>query len=150
LTAYGDGYYSIHPALPWFFRKMFDQYYGDSGAKAERAFVEAMGALGDYYLKKYAGGTSDVIGILGAEEANLLHARHIARTHGWWDALTGTMQGLRVIYDHTGRRAQWARLVEEVVPDFIDPADDEPLPGREEDWSVVTGYRVRLAREARQ
>jgi tetratricopeptide (TPR) repeat protein len=150
LTTDGGGYYSIHPALPWFFRKMFDQYYGDSGAQAERAFVEAIGALGNYYFEKYVGGTRDVIGILGAEEANLLHARHIDRTHGWWDALTGTMQGLRAIYDQTGRQAQWARLVEEIVPDFIDPADDGPLPGREEEWGLVTGYRVHLAREARQ
>src|SRR5262249_15684096 len=38
----------------------------------------------------------------------------------------------------------------EVVPDFVDPASDGPLPGREEEWSLVTGYRVWLAREARQ
>lgn len=34
--------------------------------------------------------------------------------------------------------------------DFVDPATDGPLPGREEDWSLVSEYRVRLAREARQ
>jgi tetratricopeptide (TPR) repeat protein len=60
------------------------------------------------------------------------------------------MQGLRALYDHTGRRAEWGRLVEEIVPDFVDPATDGPLPGREEQWNVVTHYRVRLARQARQ
>ncbi len=150
LTAHGGGYYSIHPALPWFFRKMFDQYYADSATRAQGAFVQVMGTLGDYYFEKCEGGTRDVIGILGAEEANLLHARHIARTHGWWDALTSTMQGLTQLYEHTGRQAQWTRLVEEIVPDFIDPSNNGPLPGREEKWSLVTGYRVQLAREARQ
>lgn len=149
LTAYGGGYYSIHPALPWFFRKMFDQCYGNSSAQAERAFVEAMGGLGNYYADKYIDGTRDVIEILGVEEANLLHARRSARTHGWWSALIGTMQGLRILYTGTGRQAQWAWLVEEIVPEFIDPAGD-PLPGREENWSLVTEYRVLLARESRQ
>jgi tetratricopeptide (TPR) repeat protein len=41
-------------------------------------------------------------------------------------------------------------LVEEIVPDFVDPESDGPLPGREEEWGVVTGYRVLLAREERQ
>ena len=55
-----------------------------------------------------------------------------------------------MLYDHTGRRAEWAALVKEIVPDFVDPATDGPLPGREEQWSLVTEYRVRLAEEARQ
>jgi hypothetical protein len=65
-------------------------------------------------------------------------------------ALISAMQGLRVLYDHTGRRGEWARLVEEILPDFVDPASDGPRPGREADWSLVTEYRVRLAQEARQ
>jgi tetratricopeptide (TPR) repeat protein len=61
------------------------------------------------------------------------------------------MQGLRNLYEHMGRRAEWARLVAEVRDDFVDPATDGPLPGREEeDWGLVNDYRVRLAREARQ
>ena len=56
------------------------------------------------------------------------------------------MQGLHQLYGHTGRRAEWQALVEEIVPDFVDPATDGPLPGREEQWGLVTEYRVRLAR----
>jgi tetratricopeptide (TPR) repeat protein len=109
-----------------------------------------MGELGDYYHNQYEAGNRDVIGALTAEEANLLHARHLARKHGRWLAVMKTMQGLRALYDHTGRRAEWKRLVVEIMPDFVDPASDGPLPGREEQWSLVTGYRVRLAMEARQ
>jgi tetratricopeptide (TPR) repeat protein len=175
LTAHGVGYYSIHPALPWYFKSLFDQYYGQtpiptpspvsgegSGVSpslagkglgvrsATRAFVEAMGELGNHYFWQYVGGNRDVIGMLTAEEANLLQARQLARANSWWGAGIKTMQGLRVLYDHTGRRAEWKRLVEEIVPDFVDPAIDGPRPGREEQWSLVTEYRVRLAREARQ
>ena len=54
-----------------------------------------------------------------------------------------------MLYDHTGRRAAWAALVAEIVPDFVDAATGGPRPGREAQWSLVTEYRVRLAREGR-
>jgi tetratricopeptide (TPR) repeat protein len=60
------------------------------------------------------------------------------------------MQGLRALYSHTGRKAEWARLVEEVVPLFVDPVTDGPLPGREAEWSVVTQFRVYVATDGRQ
>jgi tetratricopeptide (TPR) repeat protein len=112
--------------------------------------VQAIGSLGNYYFGQYEGGQREVVGALRAEEANLLQARALARAHGWWHALMGPMQGLRVLYDHTGRRAERARLVEEVVPELVDPVTDGPLPGREGQWSLVSQYRVRLAREARR
>ena len=89
-----------------------------------------------------------MIAPLRREEPNLLHARSLARQHGWWDRVISAMQGLRQLYDHTGRRAEWKRLVEEIVPDFVG-ADDLPLSGREEQWGLVTEYRMLLAREAR-
>jgi tetratricopeptide (TPR) repeat protein len=154
LTAHGGGYYSIHPALPWYFKNLFDTYYPSAPTgnqqSATRAFVEAMGELGNYYHRQYNEGNRDVIATLTAEEANLLHARGLARANGWWGAVTRTMQGLHMLYYHTGRRAEWKRLVDEITPDFVDPATDDPLPGREEEWSPVTEYRVHLARDARQ
>jgi hypothetical protein len=171
LTAHGRGYYSIHPALPWYFRGLFEQYYphpptpspaaagegeqdsplprtGEGpGVRATRAFVEAMGALGEYYLRQYSQGNRDVIAALETEEANLLHARQLARANRWWGSIISAMQGLNALYDHTGRRAEWKRLVDEIVPDFVDDADG-PLLDREEQWSLLTGYRVLLAEEA--
>ena len=180
LTAHGGGYYSIHPALPWYFKSLFEQYYAPTptppptsgpalsevegeglssplpglgegpGVRATHAFVEAMGELGDYYWHEYETGNRDVIAALSAEEANLLHARQLARRHGWWGTVISTMQGLRHLYDHTGRRTEWERLVEEIVPDFVDTATDGPLPRLEEEWNRVTEYRVQLAMQARQ
>ncbi|MCH8047952.1 MAG: tetratricopeptide repeat protein, partial [Planctomycetes bacterium] len=165
LTSHGGGYYTIHPALPWFFKTLFDQYYPpqtlvdsqnpesevrNPPLEAARAYVEAIGALGNYYHNEYGRGNRDVISALQAEEANLLHARRLARTNEWWGSIISAMQGLDELYDHTGRRAEWSRLVEEIVPDFVDPDTDGPLPGREEQWSFVNPYRIRLARQARQ
>src|SRR5207248_184739 len=101
------------------------------------------------YLRVYASGKPDVVGALTAEEHNLLQARRLAISHGRWDALVKTMQGLRVLYEATARNAEWARLVDEVLPYFLDPATDDPLPGCEEQWNLVTDYRARLARDAR-
>lgn len=150
LTALGGGYYRIHPALPWFFRRLFEQYYSGARVAATRAFVEAMGELGNYYHDQYGDGNRGVVGVLAAEEANLLYARSLARFNGWWRRVTSAMQGLQQLYAHSGRSAEWSRLVEEIVPDFVDPATEGPLPGREAEWSLVTGYRVPLARRARR
>lgn len=152
LTAHGDGYYSIHPALPWYFKGLFEKHYPAASGDAERvtrAFVETMGELGNYYHDQYADGNRDVIAPLTAEEANFLHARRLARTNGWGERVISMMQGLRTLYNHTGRRSEWIRLVEEIVPDFVDAVNDGPLPGWEEKWNLVTEYRVHLFRELR-
>jgi tetratricopeptide (TPR) repeat protein len=151
LTALGGGYYRIHPALPWFFQGLFRQCFPSPAEQtaAARAFVMAIGQMGDFYHDQYVDGNRGVIAALEAEEANLLHARRLARQHGWWGTVTSTMQGLRSFYGHTGRRLEWRRLVDEIVPDFVDPATGGPLPGREDDWSLVTEYRVLLAEERR-
>jgi len=157
LTAHGGAYYTIHPALPWFFKELFDEYYlqretsgDDQQLRPPRAFVEAMGALANHCHHEYGAGNRGIIRALAAEEPNLLHARQVARRHGWWGRVISVMQGLDQLYDHTGRQAEWARLVDEIVPDFVDPAGDGPLPGREDEWRFVTDYRVRLARKARE
>jgi tetratricopeptide (TPR) repeat protein len=146
------GYYTIHPALPWYLRQLYDEHYpahapaGSSADAALRAWVEAMGALGDYYHNQYEAGNRGVIQFLALEEANLLHARRAARGHGWWGSVISAMQGLKMLYQYQGRTAEWARLVAEIVPDFCTPGDD-PRPGREEQYSLVMGYRVDLARQ---
>ncbi len=158
LTARGGGCYGIHPAVPWYFRGMFEGYYpevrlegeGSDATGARRAFVEAMGGLGSFYHNRYEAGHRDMLDVLETEEPNLLHARDLARRHSWWGSVAGAMQGLRTLYDHTSRRAEWARLVDEVTCDFVDPENDGPLPGREEYWGLVSEYRVHLAEEARR
>ncbi len=150
LTALGAGYYRIHPALPWYFKGLFDRYYSHDLALTTYAFVEAMGYRANYYHYQFENGRENVIGALTAEEDNLLHARQLARANSWWSSVLGTMQGLLTLYEYTGRKTEWKRLVEEIVPDFADPATDSPLPGREDNWSVVTQYRVRLAMASHQ
>ena len=54
------------------------------------------------------------------------------------------MQGISMLYQYQGRTSEWSRLVAEIVPDYCTDTD-EPVPGREDDYSIVMGYRVHLA-----
>jgi len=149
LTHLGSTWYTIHPALPWFLRQLFARHYdgqpGRSTATAAlRAWVEAIGELGNCYTKEFIGGNQDVIQFLALEEANLLYARRTARRHSWWIPAISAMQGLGVLYDYQGRLSEWSRLVAEITPDYCAP-DDTPTPGREDAYSVIMSYRVHLA-----
>ncbi len=153
LTPLGGGYYAIHPALPWYFTTLYAAIYGQPGdpaaQSAARAYTHTLAAFGRYYLHQYGTGASDPVPALSAEEANLLHALALARQAPHWDDALNCLQGLRVLYDRTGRDGEWARLVADITPDFIDPATDGPLPGREDHWSVIGDYQVKLAIGAR-
>ena len=153
LTAHGDGYYAVHPAVPWHLHDLFEQHYGPTdssqGMAVVRGWTDAISYLGDSYHDRHEDDDPEVIGVLKLEEANLLQARQLARDHDWWDLVIGPMQGLRALYDATGRVIEWQRLVAELVPNLADPATGGPLAGYEQEWSILTGYRVRIAQQAR-
>ncbi len=149
LTHLDETWFTIHPALPWFLRQLFARHYdGEAGRStaqaALRAWVGAVGVLGNYYHDQFIDGSGGVIDLLELEEATLLHARRLARRNRWWLPVISCMQGLRALYDYQGRTAEWATLVEEIVPDYC-AADDEPIPGLEDEYTPVMGYRIRLA-----
>ncbi len=149
LTQVSNVRFTIHPALPWFLRQLFARHYDgeaghSSGLMAQRAWMEAVGALGDYYCTQFVNGQRSVIALLELEEANLLAARRLAQRQQLGGIVISAMQGLRNLY-YPARRAEWARLVAEIVPDYCSP-EDEPLPGREDRYGLVMEYRVSLAR----
>ena len=150
LTALGAGYYTIHPALPWFFRRL-DAVGAepDAVAKVRTAYTTAIAELGNTYHRWYTEGPAGVVDVLRVEEANLLHARFLARAAGRWRDVLGCMQGLRGLYRQTGRGAEWGRLVDELVPDLVDPDTGGPRPGLDEYWGLLTHYRVAIAEESR-
>ena len=159
LTTQESGRYFVHPAVPWYFKSLFDKYYPNTSvfeAKesratlATRAFVQAMGDFGDYCYRQYDQGKWQVINLLIFEEANLLHARQISLAKSWSNGIVNPMQGIKALYEHTGRWSEWGKLVGEILPEFVDVATDRPLPGREILWILVTEYRVKFAITKRQ
>jgi hypothetical protein len=149
LTSLKEEHYNIHPALPWFFKIMFNKFFNGKEVKAVYAFVGVMSFLGDYYHNQDGDDKHNAISRLAFEEENLLHALNLAQIHGWSSRIISTMQGLIILYTETGRWAEWARLVNKIVPYFVDPANDGPLPGLEEGWNIVMEYRLRLTKKAR-
>jgi tetratricopeptide (TPR) repeat protein len=153
VTAVGGGYYRLHPALAWFLAPTLEQAYGHPGSTGHdsvlHAYCAALARLGDYYHDSYERGDNRVLAVLAAEEPNLLHARRQSITHNWWQHVMGPMQGLDTLYSYQGRSREWARLVTDTVAVFVDPDTGDPLPQREQEWSIISGYRVQLALAAR-
>ena len=48
------------------------------------------------------------------------------------------------------RWVEWRILVNEILTSFVDQGTDKPLPGYEEHWSIVIGYKVQLIMQAHQ
>ncbi len=143
-------WFDIHPALPWFLRQLFARHYdGQAGRSTSQAalrpWVEAIASLGTFYHRTFNEGNRRFIDFLALEEVNLLYARRLARRNDFWESVIGCMQGLLILYEYQGRTAEWARLVTEIAPDYC-TSDNEPIVGREEEYLVVMGYRISLAR----
>jgi len=153
LTPLGSGYYQIHPALPWYFTTLYTTAIGPPGSpeatRAARAFIHTLAQLGRYYYEQHETGRADTVPTLRIEEGNLHHALTLALDAGHWTDVLSCLQGLHLLYVRTGRDGEWARLLAQVIPAFIDPATDSPLPGRQDDWDIITEYRVQLAMDAR-
>ena len=154
LESFGGGYYQIHPALPWYFTALYTSTYGPPASpaaqRAARAYTRAIGDLGHYYSRQAESGrASQIVPVLGVEEANLRHALDLARPRGLWHAAVGCLRGVHILYGRTGRDGEWARLLAAITPDFINPETGGALPGREDLWHIVTNFRVRLAIDGR-
>lgn len=151
LTRASTGGYLVHPAVPWYLKRLFDEHYAnssdgtDAALRATRAYAEAVGALGGLYQDIFQAGV-DSRNALKLHESNLLQARVLAIRHRWFEATIGTMQGLRSLYKN-GRAAEWARIVRDTVPHFVNVRTDEPFATTSEThWNIVTEFRVQLLR----
>jgi tetratricopeptide (TPR) repeat protein len=148
LSKQGYDYYAIHPALPWYFSTLFEESFPErtgGAGQARKAFAEVMGEIANFYANSLGRGEQNFSSMLAAEEDNLIAAWHLARANGWWRLVTSAMQGLRGLYSRTGRQTAWRRLVEDVVPDFVEPMTGAPLENREDEWTFITDYRLDLA-----
>jgi tetratricopeptide (TPR) repeat protein len=153
LTRVGD-LCAIHPALPWFLAELFTHHYGPPDTTrahaARHAYSTAITGLSNYFQSEYHEGRTQVTNALNVEEANLLRAFALARTNNWWDLLISLLQGLRMLYERTGRWVALSRLVNDLAfNELVDPATNCPYAGREHHWRVLTDCRVLLAEQAR-
>jgi len=148
-----DEFFLVHPALPWYFQRLFVDIFGpeDSpeGNAVVKAYVTTMDHLADGYQRASAAGQTGVASLAGLDEANFFYARDLAIRHRWWNLLMGPMRGLQIFYELVGRDLEMARLAEELVPLLVEPSTGLPPPELEEGFLILTEIRSRLARRAR-
>ncbi|HEY6413740.1 MAG TPA: CHAT domain-containing protein [Edaphobacter sp.] len=137
--------YTIHPAVPWYFKRLFESYYSDRTA-VNRRFVDTMAGIGGYLVTTYNQGERGVLFDLNANEQNMLHALRLAREHGWWGAVINLLRAFKTFYTESGRTVEFARVLEEAASDFVDPKSDNALPSMEEWWFDITLLRASEAR----
>ena len=145
----GDGRYSLHPALPWYFGRLYTQTYGPRERHDKivlNAYCTAIARHARQRAQLYRSGHADVITDLAADEENILNARVVASRARRWPEIMGCMHGLHVLYRHTGRQAEWAVLLRELLaePGIAQWADDNL-----DDWRRLLDFQVELARDRR-
>lgn len=150
LTALSEGNYRIHPALPWFLRRLFLKHYEGLENRATMSFVAAVGSVGNCYFMQYEAGHREAVLALANEEANLIYSQQLALKKSCWIEAVSALQGLICLYKHVGRWSEWKRLIDEIVPFFVDQKTNGPLHGREEEWIVVESHRVELIYRSRE
>jgi len=149
LSGVADGRYSLHPAVPWYFGRLYAEIYGPRERHDRivlNAYTTAIARLGRQHAQLYNSGHADVIAQLTADEANLLNARVVASRGGRWQEVMGCLLGLRVLYRHVGRNAEWAALLHEVL---ADPAIAGLADDNVDDWRQLLDFQVELARDRR-
>jgi tetratricopeptide (TPR) repeat protein len=144
LQRIGGGYYTVHPALPWFFHDLQQEVFPDRLADLEQAFATLYGAYGHELSQLFKTNTQLAMSLLRAEEDNLLFALRLARRHEEWGSVEGVLDGLNQLYTIQGRWLEWERHVSSVEAQCADEKG-EPLAGREELWRAVLGYRSEIA-----
>src|SRR2546423_4484331 len=144
LRSMGEGYYTVHPALPWFFYDLLRDAFPDHLDWLEKAFSTVYGGYGHWLFQLFETNAEFVMSLLRAEESNLLYALHLARRHELWDVMTGTLDGLNILFTTQGRWVEWRRLVNEIGAE-VTSEGSEPLEWRSDLWIVLLGYQGEIA-----
>jgi tetratricopeptide (TPR) repeat protein len=146
------GAYHIHPAVAWHLKRIFEQNFGSTesspGSDVVYYFVGSyaqQGSLARFFVSEDSSTRSMFVTEFEVQEPSMLHALRLAVSHSLWSFVPHISDGLRIFYTSTGRMADWARCVTDILPAVIDLASGDPVPGREELWERFAGYRVDLA-----
>jgi len=148
LRRMGEGLYTVHPALPWFFYGLLREAFPNQEEWLIHTFSTVYGLCGYQLSELFKTNTQMAMFLLRAEENNLKHALRLARQHKRWDDVEGILYGLDVLMRTRGRWVEWERLITEVESEVTD-ARGEPLPGRESLWRALLGHRSTIALQSR-
>jgi tetratricopeptide (TPR) repeat protein len=144
LRRVAEGYYTVHPALPWFFHDLLREAFSGHLDALERTFSTVYGAYGWQLPRMFQTNAQGAMTLLRAEEGNLMHALRLARQHTCWDDVEAILYGLSQLLTTQGRWVEWERLITDVESEVAD-SSGEPLTGREPLWMALLGHRQEMA-----
>jgi tetratricopeptide (TPR) repeat protein len=159
LESLGGGFYVPHPALTVLLSENFARMYPEEPPVYNRAlhsYAEAIGQLGLSLHQQAKTDSRNPQAILRFHVQNLRHAHQICLSYltgateaphreSWLQILVGVMQGLQVLFAADVR--DWQPLVDAAVPAVTNDEGNGPRTGAEYAWTIISGYRVRIARE---
>lgn len=144
LRRVGKGYYTVHPALPWFFYDLLREALPGHLDWLEKTFSKVYGGYGDYLSDMFQTNAQIAMSLLSAEEGNLIYSLQLARRHELWDNVQGILYGLRTLFVTHGRWVEWERLIDEIESEVTD-TNGEPLSNREDLWLSLLGHHSEVA-----
>lgn len=139
-----QGYYTVHPALPWFFYDLLHETFPDHLNWLEKVFSTAYSSYGRYLFRTFQTNAEIVMSLLRAEESNLIYSLRLARRHELWNEVMGILYGLRTLLVTQGRWVEWKRLINEIEADITDEGG-EPPKERADLWRALLGHQSEIA-----
>jgi hypothetical protein len=127
--------YAVHPAVPWFIKRLFDKYYPETSGTGTSSRDDTILSfcLATLHFSGFLSSKHDRARVfLSTEEANLLHARRLARDQKWFGLLVDLTNVIAGFYNRTGRRIERVRIERATVLELIDTTSLDALPGRED------------------
>ncbi|HLK59259.1 MAG TPA: tetratricopeptide repeat protein, partial [Chthonomonadaceae bacterium] len=140
----GTGYYTVHPALPWFFHDLMHEAFPDHLDWLERAFTEVYGGYSHHLFQLFQTRTQFAMNLLDAEENNLTYAIRLARKQKSWSVLHGILYGVMRLLKTQGRWVEWERMLTEIEAEVANTAG-EPLSGTEGLRRSLLAHRQEIA-----
>jgi hypothetical protein len=140
-------YFELHPMFaPVMVLEAGRSIEADRLLRIERSFAFLMNSVGSQIIRDYRRGHERKLTLkwAGSEEHNLRHALELARRRGWWELIEGTMGGLNVQYQSSGRQSEWAGIVNKISQHVLAP-NGGPVKGCERLWGAVCKWLKDMA-----
>ncbi len=144
LRQIGEGLYTIHPALPWFFNQTLHQAFGNDRDTLESAYCRTYGLISGQLFNLFTTNTQTAITALRLEESNIRHALQLARQKALWGYINNILHGLKILLETQGRMSELKRLLDDLEKEITDD-QGKPLPLREQLWITIQGQQAAIA-----
>lgn len=138
-----DGYYLIHPALPWFLHSQLREAFAEHREWLEKTYVANYAGYASMLTRGLQDRAQESLMFLDAEEGNIKYALRLATQFERWDDVRDIFSGLDRLLEVKGREMECDHLAAEL--EVCVDNQGIPVPGRENCWVSVVRIRQHIA-----